>query len=355
MAKNYLTYPFKIMRITQSYTGTTSHKPHSTGRPKDYPWDEGGKDSGRDGFYCPCDELKIVKIYGVGNGGTNTIWVESTSKVDFADGTTDYTCGHLIHPNDGDIKDLRVGQKFKRGQLICYEGIDGATGNHLHISFGKGKMKDTGWTKNTKGKWVLTTTNGTFKPEELFYIDKSFTTIKNTKGISFKELPNTIDNEAPQPTTPVLKTPVLKFKVGAIMQFAGGKHYTSANAISGSAVKASKVKITAVYAKGKHQYHCRAIDDTGKFIDGVYGWVDESTLSVAKIWKPSVGDIVNYNGKVHYANANAKKGTSCKGGKAKITQIYQLGKSKHPYHLVAVSSGNSSVYGWVDAGTFTKI
>lgn len=163
------------------------------------------------------------------------------------------------------------------------------------------------------------------------------------------------DKYAPKttpPTTPA--TPALKFGVGDIVQFAGGKHYASADAASGSTVKASKAKITAVYAKGKHQYHCRAVNDAGKFIGGVYGWVDESTLSVAKVWTPAVGDIVNYTGKVHYANANASKGASCKGGKAKITQIYQLGKSKHPYHLVAVSGGGGTVYGWVDAGTFTK-
>ena len=163
------------------------------------------------------------------------------------------------------------------------------------------------------------------------------------------------DKYAPKTTTPTTPAaPALKFGVGDIVQFAGGKHYTSADAASGSTVKASKAKITAVYAKGKHQYHCRAVNDAGKFIGGVYGWVDESTLSVTKVWTPAVGSIVNYTGKVHYANANASKGASCKGGKAKITQIYQLGKSKHPYHLVAVSGGGSTVYGWVDAGTFTK-
>ena len=68
-------------------------------------------------------------------------------------------------------------------------------------------------------------------------------------------------------------------------------------------------------------------------------------------WVSSVGDIVVFNGTVHYANAYANTGYSCTGGKAKITQIYQLGKSKHPYHLVGI---DCSVYGWVDAGTFTK-
>lgn len=61
-----------------------------------------------------------------------------------------------------------------------------------------------------------------------------------------------------------------------------------------------------------------------------------------------VGDEVNFTGSTHYTNANAASGVSCKPGKAKITQIYQPGKSKHPYHLVAVSGGGSTVYGWVN-------
>lgn len=61
-----------------------------------------------------------------------------------------------------------------------------------------------------------------------------------------------------------------------------------------------------------------------------------------------VGDEVNFTGSTHYTSANAASGVSCKPGKAKITQIYQLGKSKHPYHLVAVSGGGSTVYGWVN-------
>lgn len=219
-------------------------------------------------------------------------------------------------------------------------------------------------------------------------------------------------------TTPVTTT--LKFNIGDIVQFVGGKHYTSADGATGSDVNASNAKITAVSKSGKHPYHCRAINDAGAFIGGVYGWVDASAVSEIKTaqttvttdeiyivksgdtlsgiankygttyqklaqynnianpnvisvgqkikipkgststsapskWTPTVGDIVNYTGNVHYASASANSGSSCKCGQAKITQIYQLGKSKHPYHLVAVSGKGGTVYGWVDAGTFTKV
>ena len=71
-------------------------------------------------------------------------------------------------------------------------------------------------------------------------------------------------------------------------------------------------------------------------------------------WTPKVGDIVMYNGNMHYVSANSTSSKSCKGGKAKITNIYQLGKSKHPYHLVRIPGSGSTVYGWVDEETFTK-
>ena len=198
MTKNYLIYPCKILRITQSYTGTTSHLPHTTGYPKDYPWDEGCTDSGRDYCYCPCDEMVVKRIFGVGSRGTNTMWLESTSKVYFANGTSGYFTMLITHPNDDDLRKIRVGQTFKRKEKICREGIDGATGYHFHFSGGKGKYKGNGWTQNSKGKYVLTTTGGSYKPQELFYVDKSFTTIKNTKGLTFKSLPkDEVKTEAP--------------------------------------------------------------------------------------------------------------------------------------------------------------
>lgn len=61
----------------------------------------------------------------------------------------------------------------------------------------------------------------------------------------------------------------------------------------------------------------------------------------------AVGDGVTFIGSTHYTNANATSGKACKAGKAKITQIHKGGK--HPYHLVKVAGGGSTVHGWVDA------
>ena len=78
------------------------------------------------------------------------------------------------------------------------------------------------------------------------------------------------------------------------------------------------------------------------------------SYSATQSWIPSVGDVVEYRGATHYAGANSSKAYRCVGGKARITRIYELGKSKHPYHLVRISGSGSTVYGWVDSGSFTK-
>ena len=69
------------------------------------------------------------------------------------------------------------------------------------------------------------------------------------------------------------------FSVGEIVNFAGGKHYTNANASNGPTVKASLAKVTSKYPRGKHQLHLRAVNADGKYIGGVYGWVDVSTVT----------------------------------------------------------------------------
>lgn len=189
MATNYLTYPVKNMRITQNYNGTVSHAPNSTGSPKDYPWDEGCSGTGRDWMYCPCNKMKIMRIYGVNGPGTNTIWLQSTGKVVFADGTSNYVTLLVTHPDDDDLSKLKVGQTFKRGEKICREGKDDATGYHFHYSAAKGKFKMNGWGQNSKGAWVLINAGTTCKPEKLFYVDPKFTKVLSSAGLNFKKLP----------------------------------------------------------------------------------------------------------------------------------------------------------------------
>jgi hypothetical protein len=181
--------------------------------------------------------MKVMRIFGVGSGGTNTIWLESTSKVYFADGTSDYFTMLVTHPNDDDLKKIKVGQVFKRGEKICREGINGATANHLHISGGKGKYVGNGWSCNSYGKYVLTTANGAYKPEKLFYVDLKFTSVITKGGIAFKTLP---DNAYTEEYTPG-KYKVTDAKVLRIRPEPNtGNVYKKFNELSASAQKKIK-------------------------------------------------------------------------------------------------------------------
>ena len=195
--RNYLIYPTKKMYISQSYTGNYSHNKSSTGTPKDYPIDESCGSAGRDYFYCPCNEVIIKRIFGVGASGTNTIWMESTSQVVLANNKESFVTIMVTHPNDDTLKGIKVGDKYKRGAAMFREGNDGnATGNHFHISVSASKYVSGGWQQNNKGAWVIK--GNPVKPEEAFFVDTDFTQIIDRKNLNFKNLVKTLG-------TPVLR------------------------------------------------------------------------------------------------------------------------------------------------------
>lgn len=160
----------------------------------------------------------------------------------------------------------------------------------------------------------------------------------------------------PSPATGV------ELKEGDIVTFTGTRHYVSSHAASGPACSPGKAKVTAIYKPGesKHPYHLIAIAGGGST---VYGWVDAADIAGVlsgdatagdSEWTPAPGEVVTFNGSTHYLSANASSGFTCRPGKARITDTYRVGQSKHPYHLIAVHGGGSTVYGWVDAESLAK-
>lgn len=99
------------------------------------------------------------------------------------------------------------------------------------------------------------------------------------------------------PSTP--STPAAGLDIGTVVNFAGGKHYTSANAASGSAAKAGPAKITAISANAKHPYHVIHTDATSN----VYGWVDANAISVA-----GGSAAVNYTVRITATDLNIRSG-----------------------------------------------
>lgn len=138
--------------------------------------------------------------------------------------------------------------------------------------------------------------------------------------------------------------------VGSIVKITGTKYY------GGQTIPAwVKAKNWVVHSLSGDRVVINKSEDGKSAIMSPVNIKDLAVVGEAAAnWVPAVGDTVVYNGTTHYTSANATSAKSCKGGKAKITQIYQLGKSKHPYHLVRVSGSGATVYGWVDAGSFTK-
>lgn len=166
-------FPMRNMRVTQNYDETYSHKKHwfSSNNYADYPLDLAGRDGGIDPIYAPC-KMRVTSIMGIKSSYTNTIWLESVNKVQTPKGALKVFL-MLTHWNDNDtaIAKLKKGSIVNEGDIICYEGIDGANANHIHMVCGKGSANKL--IKNSKGAWV---SNGyCIKPEEIMYINREFT------------------------------------------------------------------------------------------------------------------------------------------------------------------------------------
>lgn len=180
----YSKYFANKMKISQSYN-EGNHKPHTTGEYQDFPIDETYGSTARDGWFLAPFDCKVVKKY---RANSNQIWITSTDKVNTPIGS-DYVTVFVCHISNDEYNKISVGDTYKQGEKILREYKDSlSTGNHNHVSAGLGKIEGTGW-KQSNSKWVLQTTNGTRKPENIFYVDKSITKIIDDAGIDFKELP----------------------------------------------------------------------------------------------------------------------------------------------------------------------
>ena len=183
----YFAFGMKKLRVTQSYNGTVSHKPHwyKSKNYCDYPIDIAGSDGGQDIYYATVD-MKVTAIRGIGSSYTNTIWLESLENCITPLGNNIRPFIGLTHWNDNDefVRCHYVGEIIKAGTPICREGTDGASANHLHMICGDAN-RGTGdnLIKNSNGKWV---SNGyCYRPEQIMFINKAFTEVLDSSDIKF--------------------------------------------------------------------------------------------------------------------------------------------------------------------------
>lgn len=127
-----------------------------------------------------------------------------------------------------------------------------------------------------------------------------------------------------------------------IVEKVSGSTITIIEGNMSNAVGRRNLKVNARYIRG---YGVPKYKDSGSASGGNTG-SGTGTDSTDKALAFKVGDVVEFTGSRHYANANAATGPACKAGKAKVTAVYPTGK--HPYHVVRVTGSGSTVYGWVD-------
>lgn len=187
----YAIYPSKNMRISQRYDEGNHITHMHNANYVDYPIDETYGDSSSNGiFYAPFD-CEVVKKY---SATTKEIWITSSEKVITPIGY-DYVTIYIAHIRSNEYDNIKVGDKFKQYEKIVSEEKDSmSTGYHNHISCGLGKIKGTGWVKNNRNVWVLRTTNGTKRPEQIFYIDENHTKITDSRKLKFETMPKNVDS-----------------------------------------------------------------------------------------------------------------------------------------------------------------
>ena len=334
---NFPVFPQKICNVTQSWNGTYNHYLNSTGSPSDYPMDIAGGTTDREPFYAPCD-MRCVKIYGQVTGVygvANGAWFTSLKPCDFPDGSTDYLTIKFVHMNNDDFPGIAEGKVYKKYEYVGREGCTGnATGNHLHITAGKGQMEGSGWVKNNKSQWVLQTTGGQFKADDLLWMDTDFTQMKSEKNMAFLPLPDSS-----------------KFKQGDLVRLAlDAPYYDDVGNKTGTSFDQSCVKVWS-YHDGKY-FICTTGwngENTDEQEHGI-GWVDESSLSewtqrffVGKKYKYSGGTVLhNPNG---ITAGDPGTFASC----AVIVTDYR--PCEHPYKLQSITG---ETLGWVSEYTIAE-
>ena len=166
------------LNISQKAGGEFSHK-------GDKALDITGQDRGIDTLKAPFTGT-IKRIYP----NANTVWLESNDKVMYADGTIDYMTVMTLHDND--ISNLKVGNVIKQGTPYYDEGSTGnATGNHIHLSVGKGKFSGTGWYQNQYGSWCI---NNQYDVHKALFLSNT-TKIINGGGYNWVRADSSSNNE----------------------------------------------------------------------------------------------------------------------------------------------------------------
>ena len=154
------------LNISQGRFNSFSHKNLNA-------YDLAGMDTGIDRFRT-FNDVEIIGIQDRSQGFANTVM--------FYDALNDITLA-MTHMNN--LNGYKVGNVYHSGDTIYYEGKKAPntnvniTGNHIHLEIGKGKQSSK---TKINGVWQL---KDLINIEDYFYIDDTYTSIKNDSGYKF--------------------------------------------------------------------------------------------------------------------------------------------------------------------------
>lgn len=104
----------------------------------------------KENIYAPFDGI-IRKVYKIGG---NYVWLESSTKVLWADGSVDYMV--LFTGGDDNVESLYVGKQISKGMSYYTQGKgDNSLENHVVLEVGKGQFHGNGWEKREDGEWHI--------------------------------------------------------------------------------------------------------------------------------------------------------------------------------------------------------
>lgn len=176
----------KVINITQLPGGSLSHKNKAM--------DLAGSDSGIDYWYAQ-GKWKCTGSWGT--AGTYFFSpVDSKgnyTKIHCADGKNRFVTLALTH-SDKKYAHTTVGKIYDNGVPMYEEGTNGnATGNHIHVEVAEGiqttktRNKSLGYYIFHSSKYFYFTMQNELDPVKVFFINDSFSTVKNTLGAKFEK------------------------------------------------------------------------------------------------------------------------------------------------------------------------
>lgn len=263
-----------ISQIGSYYDGKT-HLSHCT-----WEIDVCGVDSGIDYYFNKLPETWWKTAGRFGNKSTGNTWFfwscDRTGKaipVRCADGKDRVITLAMTHSG----ADYRLGKIVAPQEILYQEGVSGAaTGNHIHLEVAEGCVLRK--IPNASGYYNIV---GIMDVRKVLWILDGFTTVINTKGLSFRHCKSARVEEDEEMIYFVADT--LPCRIRKTLDFKNGK---PCGKILGTIPKGGKAEVTHFTERhekdGYEWFQIRYITPTGEIIEG---YVQGDLIAYKLIWE----------------------------------------------------------------------